>query len=364
MNSPITRRKGLRDMAAENRKDVNHSLDDDDDKKNEEKVKNLSDEDSNDTDKGRRRHVPASPRARKRDIKHVSGLVPKVTNKGNAREPRQTSRPKRQSTKNTKKADNFLPHVCMFCILLALVVVSVLYMYKGTTAQSQPVVTMVTPNEKLELFLSKLNELKSRFPSQSDRFWSVIASAPMSHFKSAVAGDIPDRPVVVMLAGQPGTSVTTACIAGQLGQLYTTGLGGLGHRIEPVLVNGSDFANVNHDSTKRSIDSQFRYGFDRKSKAAIVHQFDKLPSCSALLFHSYCENDNAPYTDVAIILTLELDSHVYTIRKEVDRLVNEHLAKHWSSCPEFEERGKIEAMLSRVANNIALVAKEQSSEHC
>ena len=186
----------------------------------------------------------------------------------------------------------------------------------------------------------------------------------MSHLKSHHP---PERPVVVMLSGQPGTGPTTACIAKHLGILYTKALGGPKHPIQPISVNGSDFVRRNADEAKTKLDDQLASGFDNSSKAAIIHRFDRLPACSILLFHSYCENDNAEYKEVAIILTVEFDESIAmetsSSFKDIDTHVGRHLTRYWSACPDIQ-RDKKDAMLSRVANNVALVTEEQNLAVC
>ena len=176
--------------------------------------------------------------------------------------------------------------VCLTCVMVVLIAV---YLYDAVTAESRPI---VSASDRLDAFLSKLDELKSKFPSQSDRFWSVVASAPMDHLNSYHGDRISvDRPVVIMIVGQPGAGETTACIANHIAELYTKGLAGSSCGIAPIISNGSDFMDADSDFTKQKLDLAFKRGFSGASKAAIVHDFDKLPACTALLFHSYCEND-------------------------------------------------------------------------
>ena len=355
MNSPTTGRRGLRSQTrGENKPADHHSVEDFDNKLNEERLHG-SDESDSGIDRLRQRRSPSdrqtvddSPGRRQRSPTRKSKPSNRLVNLQSSAKEHKTKK-SRKTQKTTKPFTNL--KVCAYCMVI---IISAVAVYVLAPACSQ----VLEPKEKQAVFLRKLEELKEIFPKQSKRFWNIIAAAPMQHLKSPSGKESPDRPVVVMLAGQPGTSATISCIAHHLGQLYTIGLSGHEHNIEPVGVNGSHFVNQSPEYAKQMIDTALKNGFDSNSKAVVVHQFDKLPSCSVLLFHSYCENDNAPYTEVAIILTLELDSHVYTIGKEPERLVNNHLERRWLSCPEFEERGKIDAMLSRVANNVALVEKE------
>ena len=244
---------------------------------------------------------------------------------------------------------------CITCfIIIPVIAVGILYP-KITDIKSIQVYVRETA------FLNQLNKLRDVFPSQSERFWSIIAAAPMTYLTSR---DPPERPVVVLLVGQPGTDSTTECMATHLGTLYTVALGGSENSVAPVSVNGTHFSWHDGDEAKIKLDTQLMRGFENHSKAAIVHRFDRLPACSVLLFHSYCENDNAKYKDVAIVLTVELEEHAdVTSFKDIDTHVAHHLTKQWSVCPDLQ-KDKKDAILSIVANNVALVTAEQNLSVC
>ncbi|XP_072015049.1 torsin-1A-interacting protein 2-like [Amphiura filiformis] len=203
---------------------------------------------------------------------------------------------------------------------------------------------------------SEMEKLKVQFPSQTFRFWNVLGGASFSHVQQPVHVE---RPIVVLLAGTTESAETMRCLAKKVAVMFDTMFQS---SKDPISISGRNYIDKDSDQVKLKIDTKLKAGFNSGGKTAVIHYVDNLPPCSVILFHSYCENENAPYKDVAIILTLQLgveDVDLDELKpREFDALASKHLKDRWKECVEELTPDKQDALLSRVANNIARVKAE------
>ena len=85
---------------------------------------------------------------------------------------------------------------------------------------------------------------------------------------------------------------------------------------------------------------------------ALLRNIQALPSRCAVLFHSYCDNENAPFKDVTIAFTLELFDSSEIISEEG---IQHFLQQKWG---DVATDTIISPLLSRITNNIAVVGQE------
>ena len=60
--------------------------------------------------------------------------------------------------------------------------------------------------------------------------------------------------------------------------------------------------------------------FTSGNKAGLLYNIQDLPSRTAMLFHSYCDNENAPFKDITIRFTVKLNASsqdTYTSDEEI-----------------------------------------------
>ena len=184
-----------------------------------------------------------------------------------------------------------------------------------------------------------------------ESFWDLISASSWSHLQE---GMIVKQPVVLMLVGQPGPShldTVASDIARMFSKVFTQSEESVTH------IRGGEQAGKDMGQAKLDMDNILQDEFNRGGKVALISQFDMLPPCSIMLFHSYCDNYNAPYKDAVIIFTIKLQKNVPKegSAKHNEEVVQEYLGKLWSECPEELSEDKIVAMHSRVSNNIAFV---------
>ena len=113
---------------------------------------------------------------------------------------------------------------------------------------------------------------------------------------------------------------------------------------------------------KLELDDMLSSSFTSGNKAGLLYNIQDLPSRTAMLFHSYCDNENAPFKDITITFTVKIDASVqetYTNDEEIEG----YFYKLWSDL----DRDTLSPLLSRVANSMAVVRREDEQvmeKHC
>jgi len=63
---------------------------------------------------------------------------------------------------------------------------------------------------------------------------------------------------------------------------------------------------MNMLDAKKEIDQQISANFRAGSCAAVVSRLELIPAGAATVFYQFCENDNAPFKDVAVLFTVQV----------------------------------------------------------
>ena len=64
--------------------------------------------------------------------------------------------------------------------------------------------------------------------------------------------------------------------------------------------------NLDGDSAKVEVDSVLEKGFRNGACSATILRFESMPAFATTTFYQYCENDNAPFKNAAIIFTIQV----------------------------------------------------------
>ena len=197
----------------------------------------------------------------------------------------------------------------------------------------------------LKHFTDGIYELQRAFPSQSSRFWRIIEAATLP----IIEEDNPTHPAVVMLVAAKGRSSVAECLARHYAQLVTESLRAAAH----VEFDCESYADSDPAEANRKLDSVLTRAFDDGSKSGVVLRLEKLPGPAPMIFYRFADNDNAPYKNVAIVLTLTLEAT--DTGSERDSVAYNELRKVWASSLDTD---KLEPLLSRIGNSIAFVRPE------
>ncbi|XP_071947994.1 torsin-1A-interacting protein 2-like [Antedon mediterranea] len=195
----------------------------------------------------------------------------------------------------------------------------------------------------LEDFRQNITRLRLKFPTQTPYLWRLIGSASIDFFKH----DDPKRPSVILLAAGPDAHSTLDALASDLSTSYTSG-------DLVTKIDGSEYNMSDADIAKYEIDKTLDSGFNSGKKVAVIHHLESIPAKASMIFHSYCETDNAPFKKVVIIFTVHVtdelnpNDHPKTNEKKVEK----HLIQTWK---DSVDKDHINAMFSRVATAVAFV---------
>ena len=201
------------------------------------------------------------------------------------------------------------------------------------------------------IFENKIKELQSSFTNQTDRFWRILKKRGLAHLKDAS----PSQPLVLLLAAPPAAHSTVDCFAKKLAE-------GLDPENKRMLatIDGREERSYPGEDTKKKMDDLLKRRFKDGHRAALVHHLELLPPPSPLLFYSYCDDQNAPNKHVAIIFTVHMpvEPDASLEPKEAEGTVEKYLADIvWAK----EDKDAVAALLSRVADTVALMNGEPSS---
>ena len=202
-----------------------------------------------------------------------------------------------------------------------------------------------------KIFANKIVELQSSFTNQTDRFWQILKNRGLAHLRNAS----PPQPLVLLLAAPPAAHSTVECFARKLAEALDPK-----HKRMLATIDGREERNYPGERAKKKMDELLITRFKDGHKAALIHHLELLPPPSPLLFYSYCDDQNAPHKHVAIIFTVHLpvEPDASLEPKEAEGTVEKYLADEvWGK----EDKDAIAALLSRVANTVALMNGESSS---
>ena len=170
-----------------------------------------------------------------------------------------------------------------------------------------------------KIFANKIVELQSSFTNQTDRFWRILEKRGLAHLKNAS----PPQPLVLLLAAPPAAHSIVECFARKLAEALDSK-----HKRMLATIDGREERNYPGEKAKKKMDEFLIKMFKEGHRAALVHQLELLPLPAPLLFHSYCDDQNAPYKHVAIIFTVHLpvEPDASLEPKEAERTVEKYLA--------------------------------------
>lgn len=210
-----------------------------------------------------------------------------------------------------------------------------------------------TKSDPVEIYAEGLKNLSVSFPEQSLRLWNILRVRGLTHLNTSA----PPRPLVFMLAGPPDAHEAVSCLA-----LKLAGMIDSQNEEQLLIINGAEHSANQGDNTKIELDKLLTNHFKTGHKVAIIKELEALPATSPLLFYSYCDDQNAPYKDIALIFTIHLrqypDSSLSPM--EAEGTVEKYLAKEVWRSPQYEQNA-VAALLSRVADTVVLVHPEKKS---
>ncbi|XP_052790994.1 torsin-1A-interacting protein 2-like [Mya arenaria] len=201
------------------------------------------------------------------------------------------------------------------------------------------------PVDFYKMYKPKFEAIRRKYPSQSTRFWKVIGSA----IKRLINVPLSTYPAVIILAVPEGSTKVGTCLAKEL----VTNLNSIFNHTDPAYIDALSLNSVSAEKMKLDMDKRL-ISVLSDSRGVVIDHIESLKPQAALLFHGYCDGDNAPYKDAAFILVLHTSTSEHGIR---DAKVEEILTELWGRDLGIDE---MPALLSRIANSVAVLLPEQN----
>ena len=200
----------------------------------------------------------------------------------------------------------------------------------------------------VKTFENKLRSLQSVLTNQTDRFWKILKSRGLSHLRKLS----PQQPLVLLLASPPPAHDVTNCLAEKLGEALDPK-----HKKKLVQVDGAEVKGNPGEKVKKSMDDLLKEKFQQGHRVAVIKHLELFPTLSLFLFHSYCDDQNAPHKHVAIIFTVYLPNEpdLSLPPKEAEGMVEKYLSNDvWAK----ENQDSVADLLSLIADTVALMNGE------
>ena len=200
------------------------------------------------------------------------------------------------------------------------------------------------------IFGNGLEKLQLSFTNQTDRFWRSIRIRGLAHLRSKD----PSRPLVFLLAAPPAAHECVDCLAIKLARL-------LDPRLKENLarIHGEKEKANPPQETKVTMDNLLKKEIEALHKVVLIHHLELLPPPSQLLFHSYCDDQNAPYKQLAFIFTVHMpeEPSPSLSPKDAEESVDKYLSGDvWAK----DDMDAIAALLVRIADTVLLMNGETS----
>ena len=277
--------------------------------------------------------------------KRVSRAKPRQTERTGSRDKDGKEAPSLMTRLINSCKSGVIPLIIFLLVIIAAILLQ-LIIYPPPPPDSKP------PDFNFaKIFANKIVELQSSFTNQTDRFWRILKNRGLAHLKNAS----PPQPLVLLLAAPPAAHSIVECFARKLAEALDPK-----HKRMLAIIDGREERSYPGEETKKKMDDLLIRRFKKGHRAALVHHLELLPPPSPLLFYSYCDDQNAPHKHVAIIFTVHMpeEPDASLVPKEAEGTVEKYLADVvWAK----EDKDAVAALLSRVADTVALMNGEPSS---
>lgn len=313
---------------------------------------NLSDDDEldgseNEEIDGGRPRIPN----RVLDKKNEKKMSPKPTNrkKGRMGKPDDTSHTSQSDDESDTdvRKENYTKSIWLI-LGVVIVCVAVALIHMNISSESDADFDISQPVDYYKLFSPKFDEIKTKYKSQSLRFWKIIGSS----VKRLLSARVATYPAVIIITVPNDYSQVGTCIAKEIVNCINKVCNSTG--VSSSYINSQALDSVNVAKTKFDLDERLVSTLS-EGRAVVLDHIDTLPADAALLLHSYADGDNAPYKGAALFLVLHTDSSSELLS---EKFVEKSLTELWGPVLGIDE---MPALLSRIANSIAILSPENNA---
>ncbi|XP_047472135.1 torsin-1A-interacting protein 1-like [Penaeus chinensis] len=164
--------------------------------------------------------------------------------------------------------------------------------------------------------------------------------------------DSPPQPAVLLVVVPEDARGTATCLIYTIAHMLNKAFDDTRFVMYDTKTNG--LANL--ASLKKELDDTLK-GLST-SHTAIIHNIENIPGKAAMIFHAYCDNENAPFKQAVIFPMLDIKGKYEEVAQDKSRLddtVDKYLSQLWGA--ELVDKD-VSAIISRVANAPMLIKPE------
>ena len=157
-----------------------------------------------------------------------------------------------------------------------------------------------TRADMVKEYQENLAQLRSLFPSQTSTLWRLLTIEGRRVLKD----DSPGRPAVVLFPATSQTLDTAHCLLGRFADVITASY--LAEKPTILDADRDPGMDSGPDEVKVHIDETLARGFEKGSKVGMIHHLENVNPEAAMILHGYADDDNAPYKDAFILLSIKV----------------------------------------------------------
>ena len=256
-------------------------------------------------------------------------------------------RPK-ASPSPTATSDSGSSSYFLYAILIVVAAAALFYCYTNNKANVNTGYAQNQVQKPYDMFRQNLKELQQSFTEQDQRLWRAI-HAPVRRILLEAEPTYPAVLLFVVPKDKLG-SETASCLA----QLIVRAVNTTNYKRSPVYINSEDLSTYQNAAQKKVLDEKLTESLDyHQQYGVVVDHIEMLSPHATLLFHGYCDGDNAPYKKSVIVLVVHTDKDFSVLNEDS---VDDLLSESWSS---GLEEDKIPPLIARIANNKVLIKAEK-----
>ena len=201
----------------------------------------------------------------------------------------------------------------------------------------------VMVKKRLSTFDSSMYKIQSNFPDEDARFWSSI----LAPIRRIIQEKNPSRPAVVLIATTRSYSKMAERLSREVALLLENLYDINDNDDTYMTLEASHLNSLDPSEAKSQMDHGLSDNYQRRHIVAIIHDLGSLPVTAASLLHAYCDHESAHFKKAVLLATVYLEPGIALCNEEVEA----YLSDVWQ---ELEE-DVLKPLISRVANNIAIM---------